>query len=678
MENDKISSISSGNTQTPLPRFEGNRETETGATGASDKGVWPRLGKESDDEHMVAEPETITDIYMKDKEETEEAEGNRETEVGVGFAGVRKADNESEGDRHSEEGRSWDRESKEESKGELDITVKHCGDVVVTGEEPGGDRVMEDKPERGKEGEETEGGPSGVRENGDESERVRHSGSESDRELEEGPAGDRETKEESGVEFETEVGDRNTEDESEGVGEVGDVSEGKREISPYEDKEKWDGSDSVKCIVSEEDRVTEEEFNGVRETKAGPGGDIEIDNDFKGNVYKNARECTGTESEHNGSKRDRETMDNSKGVLKTEVRPGGDALMGDEPGGDVDTDKTERVRYIEDESEGGRERIDEGGREKEDGSDRVGHTVSERDGETEERPFGDRETKDESDEESVAKGGLVRDKDMEGGPKGFKETEARECTVTESGEMLMNLKEDREVEVTLNYGEDKNKSSPWEDVLKSECVSREVLPNKDSELLAEKIGNDIFNYEVLVEGMNTENILYLDEVTEGEVILGVKADHVTLIKTPISKTVVAAKYKEASRALGCTTPKTKFRKWSRENYENFSMAFHVWASVEGFPLNADGSKPAQPLTVKHMEKIIEFGGPNLLKLLPAGLDPLRIFSVRYKNGAKNSYHYCGDPVSGFTRLYGLHSQRTSCPFYHCLTVKVCIVIDFKL
>ena len=127
--------------------------------------------------------------------------------------------------------------------------------------------------------------------------------------------------------------------------------------------------------------------------------------------------------------------------------------------------------------------------------------------------------------------------------------------------------------------------------------------------------------------------------------------------------------KMVGRELGCYTPKTKFKKWGRKEHKSWSMTFHVWAAVMAFPLNAKDCD-AEILTEKHVEEICEFGGPNGLNLLPAGLNSKQVY-MRHINGFKKQD---GTEIS-FVGSDHKHWYPTNCPFLHCLYVKEWLKIN---
>ena len=113
-------------------------------------------------------------------------------------------------------------------------------------------------------------------------------------------------------------------------------------------------------------------------------------------------------------------------------------------------------------------------------------------------------------------------------------------------------------------------------------------------------------------------------------------------------------FKDVGRALGCNTPKTKFKKWTKEYEDNYSMSIHIWCWSTGFRLDkVKWGEHAEKLTVEDIILVLEFSGPLGVNLLPDGLDPEVLFKL-YRNHLTDSD--------------GFHRHSSSCPRLHCLTV----------
>ena len=124
--------------------------------------------------------------------------------------------------------------------------------------------------------------------------------------------------------------------------------------------------------------------------------------------------------------------------------------------------------------------------------------------------------------------------------------------------------------------------------------------------------------------------------------------------------------KIAGRDLGCNTPHTKKPRMDRAFYANLSMSIHSWALFEGFLLDAnEHGQKAEILTDEHMERIVQFAGPDGINLLSEKTNAKKLYKLRFKNGAKRSDRYVGNSETGFVGPDGLHRYPDNCPFQHC-------------
>ena len=117
---------------------------------------------------------------------------------------------------------------------------------------------------------------------------------------------------------------------------------------------------------------------------------------------------------------------------------------------------------------------------------------------------------------------------------------------------------------------------------------------------------------------------------------------------PQLKKFTPRKIKACGRDLGCSTPKNKMKKASKETLTNVSMVCHLWSKSAGVIL------ANQQLNDSDISKIIMFGGPGLLNLLPSNITvkSMRRFMVQ----------------SGVIGKNMLHDYKTDCKYFHCLLI----------